>query len=55
MIVGQIDSIKTTKDMCVRLVIDIDKDKCPPEIITWQDQMVEIKHIPDDYNKGGIK
>jgi hypothetical protein len=55
MIVGQVDSIKTTKDMCIRLVIDIDKDKCPAEIITWANEMVEIAHLPDpkDYNKQG--
>jgi hypothetical protein len=56
MIVGQIDSIKTTKDMCVRLVIDIDKDKCPADVITWQNEMVEISHLPDpiDYNNEEI-
>lgn len=50
MIVGQVDSIKTTKDMCIRLVIDIDKDQCPADVITWDKEMVEIKLKGEDNN-----
>lgn len=44
-VIGQIDSIKTTKDMCIRLTIDVDKDQAPPEIITWQNCGVVIKRV----------
>jgi len=33
-IIGIVTKISTTADMCVRIQIDIDKDKCPSDIIT---------------------
>jgi hypothetical protein len=39
---GQVTKISTTADGCVRLTIDIPRESCPENIISWKDQSVVL-------------
>ena len=47
---GIVTKISTTKDQCVRLIIDIDKAYIPENvnILKWQDQEVTIQAEGDN-------
>ena len=40
---GQVVKIQTTADMCVRIVIDVDKDQAPANVITTLNETALIR------------
>lgn len=41
---GQVVKVQTTKDQCVRLTIDIDKNFAgETNLLAWQDEMVTLQ------------
>ena len=42
-IIGQVVKIQTTKDMCVRITIDADKDAVPADIFQAMNETVKVK------------
>ena len=42
-IIGQVVKIQTTADMCVRIVIDADKDTVPADVFTALNEMVLVR------------
>ena len=47
-IIGQIVKIQTTADMCVRIVIDADKDAVPADVFTAVNHMALLKIDKED-------
>jgi hypothetical protein len=47
-IIGQIVKIQTTADMCVRIVIDADKDAVPADVFTALNHMALLKIDKED-------
>jgi hypothetical protein len=47
-IIGQIVKIQTTADMCVRIVIDADKDAVPADVFTALNHMALVKIDKED-------
>ena len=49
-IIGQIVKIQTTADMCVRIVIDADKDQVPANVFTALNEtaLVRVDAVDED-------
>lgn len=45
---GQVVKISTTKDNCVRVVVDVDISVASPDVLSLLNQMVTIKSVDDN-------